>query len=148
MTVKANTLTVQPPIPQKHLSRHRDDKGVYLIRLDNTVLYIGASDNIYKAAMRLFQRGGKLNHFNYNRLNFEIVYTSLRSPAVEDVLKRHFRPQYNKRIRKLIKANSHMKRQSKRILTGYLAQSRFGAAQGEHKTDSKPYNPKTNDSYN
>jgi hypothetical protein len=134
MNVKETSLTVQPPIPQKKLGRYRAKKGVFLIRQNSTVLYIGASENIYKTAMRLFQKGGALSAFSYDRLSFEIVLTSFRSPSVENVLKRHFVPQYNRRIQKLIKPTCYEKRQCKRILDGFLSQTRF-EVQGEHSTD-------------
>jgi len=134
MNVKDTSLTVQPPIPQKQLGRYRCRKGVFLIRQNETVLYVGASENIYKTVMRLFQNQGVLCHLDRNRLRFEIVETTLRSPSVENVLKRYFLPEYNRRIKKLIKPTDYEKRQCKRILEGYLNQSRF-EVQGEHTTD-------------
>jgi len=83
MNVKDTSLTVQAPIPQKKLGRYRARKGVYLIRQNDTVLYVGASKNIYKAVMRLFQNKGALSHLERARLQFEIVETSFRSPSVE-----------------------------------------------------------------
>jgi excinuclease UvrABC nuclease subunit len=136
MTLKDTSLTVQPPIPQKHLGRHRDKKGVYLVRQNETVLYVGASENIYKTVMRLFQKGGILSHLNRNRLQFEVLKTSLRFRTIENVLKRYFEPEYNKRIKRLTQLTKHEKSQQNRVLDAYLSQSRF-EVQGEQKTDSK-----------
>lgn len=134
MTIKDTSLTVQPPIPQKHLGRHRNQKGVYLIRQNETVLYIGASENIYKAVMRLFQKGGILSHLDRNRLQFEVIKTSLRFRTIESVLKRYFEPEHNKRIKRLTKFTKHEKSQQNRVLDAFLDQTRFDVA-GEHKTD-------------
>jgi len=137
MNNKELSLNVHAPIPQKKLGRYRDQKGVYLIRQGDQVLYIGETSNIYKAAMRLFQGKDTLSAFDYNKAKFEVIITSLRSPSVADVLKRYFKPPYNKRIRTVYKPTDYEKRQSKRILEAYLEQSRFDVA-GEHQTDSNP----------
>lgn len=139
MSVKGQTLTVQSPIPQKHLNRFRAKKGVYLIRRNETVLYIGASKNIYKAVMRLFQSNGKLIHLDRNQLTFEIIETPLLFRNIEAVLKRKYTPEYNERIKPLGKPTAYEKRHYKRILEAYLDQTRF-EVQGEHKTDSKTSN--------
>ena len=134
MNVKDTSLTVQPPIPQKHLGRYRNKKGVYLIRQNETVLYVGASENIYKAIMRLFQKGGILSHLDRNRLQFEVLKTSLRFRTIENVLKRYFEPRYNKRIKRLTELTKHEKSQQNRVLDAFLNQTRFDVV-GEHKTD-------------
>jgi hypothetical protein len=138
MNVKEASLTVQPPIPQKKLGRHRNQKGVFLIRQEDTVLYLGASENIYKAVMRLFQKGGILSHLNRDRLQFEVVTTSMRSRTIEGVLKRYFEPKYNKRINRKKDLSKHEKSQQKRVLDTFLDQSRFDV-QGEQKTDSNTF---------
>lgn len=138
MNGKGKALTVQTPIPQKHLSRFKYQKGIYLIRRNETVLYIGASTNIYKAVMRLFQKDGILSHLNHNELSFEVIETSLLSRHIENVLKRKYRPEYNKRIKPLGTPTAYEKRHYKRILDAYLEQTRF-EVQGEHKTDSKNF---------
>jgi hypothetical protein len=141
MSVKGQktTLTVQSPIPQKYLSRYRAKKGVYLIRRNDTVLYIGASSNVYKAVMRLFQSKGKLNHLDRNLLTFEIIESALLFRNIEAVLKRKYTPEYNERIKPLGTPTSYEKRHYKRILDAYLDQTRFEVL-GEHKSDSKPQN--------
>ena len=140
MSSKSIALTVHPPIPQTKLGRYRAKKGVYLIRHHELVLYIGASENMYKAVMRLFQKQGVLAHLERRKLQFEIIETKLRSPSVENVLKRHFKPPYNQRIQKLIRPSDYEKKQCKRILESYLHQSRFDTiVQGESKTDSNPF---------
>ena len=139
MNVKEQSLTVQTPIPQKHLSRFKQKKGICLIRQNDKVIYIAASKkDIYNAVRRLFYTSGILSHLDYNRLKFEIVQTSFRSPSVESVLKRYFEPKYNKRIKKVYFRNptTYEKSQTKRILEAFLNQTRFEVV-GEHKTDSK-----------
>jgi excinuclease UvrABC nuclease subunit len=133
-TVKAPTLTVQTPIPQKHLSRFRNKSGVFLIRRNDTVLCIGSATNLYKVIMRLFQKNGILNNINRNKLTFEIVETSLLFRNIETVLKRRYKPEYNKRIKAEGKLSSYEIKRNKRILDNYLDQTRF-EAQGEHITD-------------
>lgn len=137
MSIKGQkTLIVQTPIPQKHLSRYRKLTGVYLIRRNDRVLYVGASTNIYKAVMRLFQSKGKLSHLDRHKLTFEVIESSLLSRNIEAVLKRFYTPKYNKRIIRLRTPTAYEKRHYKRILEAYLSQTRF-EVQGEHKTDSK-----------
>lgn len=145
MTAKASILAVQPPIPQKYLGRYRNKTGVYLIRQENTVIYIGISTNIYKTVMRLFQNQGALSHLDVNTLKFEIVLTSLRIPSVEAVLKRLFTPSFNRSPKKLKRPSVYEKNQNRRILEHYLEQSRFDTKVnntqsiiGEQHTDSKP----------
>ena len=75
MSSKSIALTVHPPIPQTKLGRYRAKKGVYLIRHHELVLYIGASENMYKAVMRLFQKQGVLAHLERRKLQFEIIET-------------------------------------------------------------------------
>lgn len=136
MNGKAASLTVKPPIPQKQLGRYRAVKGVYIIRYHETVIYIGTSSDIYKTVMRLFQKGGVLCDHDRNKLTFEIVLTTFRTPSVESVLKRHFVPCNNRKPAALVKPSPHQKKQSERILEAYLAQTRF-EVKGEHQTDSK-----------
>lgn len=138
MSVKGNSasLTVNPPIPQKQLGKYRAVKGVYVIRLGDTVLYIGTSSNIYKTIMRLSQKGGLLSDHDRNRLSFETIITSFRTPSVEGVLKRHFLPLLNRKPSELVKFTAAQNKQCERILEAYLAQTRF-EVKGEHQTDSK-----------
>lgn len=134
MAVKESSLTVQPPIPQKHLSRFRAKKGIFLIRQNNTVLYIGAASNIYKTVMRLFQKQGILAHLDRNRLSFEIIETTLLFRNIETALKRHYLPEFNKRIRPIGKQTKYEKRHYRQLLEVYFNQTRFEVP-GEHKTD-------------
>lgn len=137
MNVKEQiSLTVLPPIPQKHLGRHRAAKGVYLIRNKEEVVYIGTSTDIYKTIMRLFQNQGALSDLDRNKLTFEVIYTTLRTPSVESVLKRYFMPNRNRKPKELTKPSAHEKKQEKRILEAYLEQTRF-EAKGNHQTDPK-----------
>lgn len=138
MSSKGKTLTVQSPIPQKHLSRFRAKKGIYLIRRNDIVLYVGASKNIYKAVMRLFQSNGKLCHLERHELSFEIIETTLLFRNIEAVLKRKYTPEYNERIKPLGTPTAYEKRHYKRILDAYLEQTRF-EVQGEHKSDFKNF---------
>lgn len=136
MNGKAASLTVNPPLPQKQLGRYRGQKGVYIIRQKDLVLYVGTSSDIYKTVMRLFQNGGKLSQYDHNKLTFEIVLTSFRTPSVESVLKRHFEPVLNRKAAALVNPSQHQKQQISRILDAYNAQTRF-EVKGEHQTDSK-----------
>ncbi|WMX16549.1 hypothetical protein [Aureispira sp. CCB-E] len=134
MSVKGQTLTVQTPIPQKHLSRFRNKTGIYLIRRNETVLFVGSSKNIYKAVMRHFQKGGALSELNRNKLTFEIIESNLLFRNIETVLKRYYLPKFNKRIKPKGKPSRYERSHYKRILEAYLNQTRF-EVQAEHKTD-------------
>jgi hypothetical protein len=95
MNRQENNLTIHPPISSKLLGRYRHKKGVYVIRLNDQIIYVGNSVNMYKSGLRLFQKGGVLNHIPVQKVTFEILLTSMRLASVEMVLKRHFKPQYN-----------------------------------------------------
>lgn len=138
MNGKVSSLSVQSPIPQKHLSRFKKKSGIYLVRRNETVLYIGGSGScLYKAIMRLFQSKGTLSHLDNHELSFEVIETSLLYRNIENVLKRHYKTEYNKRIKPLgATPTAYEKRHYKHILDTYLDQTRF-EVQGEHKTDSK-----------
>lgn len=130
---KANSPLAVLPIPQKHLTRYKKKKGVFIIRLRGTVLYVGASTSMYKAIMRLFQKGGVLSEYDCQRCMFEIIETQLRSPSVESVLKRQFAPKYNSRFKVWRPDTYYEKKQAKKIWNWYLEQSRFD--QANHRTD-------------
>lgn len=129
-------LTVHPPIPKKQLGRYRNRKGVFLIRLKEKVIYIGNSSNIYKAAQRLFQKDGVLNHIDIAKVKFEVVLSTLRRPSVASVLKHHFTPKYNYKSKLAKVLSGYEARQAKRIKENYFTQSRF-TPEGDHQTDSK-----------
>ena len=134
MNSQANILTVHPPIPKKQLGRYRFRKGIYLIRLQDKVIYIGNSTNIYKAALRLFQRSGALSHIDINRVTFEVVLSTLRRPPIGDVLKAKFKPEFNYKSTLVKSYSAYEERQAQRIRVAYLEQSRF-TPEGEHQTD-------------
>lgn len=136
MNSQAKILTVHPPIPKKQLGRYRFRKGIYLIRLHEKVIYIGNSTNIYKAALRLFQKSGALSHIDINRVTFEVVLSTLRRPPIGEVLKTEFEPEYNYKSKLAKNYSAYEKNQAQRIRTTYLEQSRF-TPEGEHQTDSK-----------
>jgi excinuclease UvrABC nuclease subunit len=136
MNSQDNILTVHPPIPKKQLGRYRFRKGIYLIRLQEEVIYIGNSSNIYKAALRLFQKSGALSHININKVTFEVILSSLRRPPIGDVLKGEFKPHYNYKSKLVKSYSAYEERQAQRIREAYYRQSRF-TPEGEHTTDSK-----------
>ncbi len=135
MSRQASNLTIHPPISSKLLGRYRHRKGVYVIRINNQVIYVGNSVNIYKSGLRLFQKGGVLNHLQVQKVTFEILLTTMRLSSVEMVLKRHFLPQYNYISKLPTKPSTYEKKQAERIKTAYLAQSRF-TIKGSHQSDS------------
>lgn len=119
-------LTVHPPIPKKQLGRYRNEKGTYLIRFQGKVIYIGHSIDIYKAVLRLFQKGGVLSHLVIEKMTIEVVFSTIRRPSVTDVLRGDFMPEYIYKKGKLPKKYSfYEERQAKRIKAQYYEQSRF-----------------------
>ncbi|BDS12379.1 hypothetical protein [Aureispira anguillae] len=135
MNRQASNLTIHPPISSKLLGRYRKQKGVYVIRIKDQVIYIGISTNIYGAALRLFQKGGILSHIPVEKVSFEIIFSTLRRSSIEMVLKRHFKPVYNYIAQEPNSYTSYEKKQIKRIKDTYLKQSRFSNL-GEHQSDS------------
>lgn len=132
-------LTVHPPMPRKQLGRYRYQKGTYIIRHQEKVLYIGSSTNIYKAASRLFQQAGALAHLDMNLMNFEVVQSNLRRPSLEMTFKLHLQPVHNYRKKQLTIYSCYERKQMKRIMAAYYEQSRFAPlASGESKTDPTP----------
>lgn len=128
-------LAVHPPIPQKSLGKYQNVKGVFVIRMADTVVYIGNSTNICKAALRLFQKGGALAAFNVHRATFEVIISTLRRPSVQTVLKKEYKPLHNIYRGKQKGNTSYEQRQAERIREAYLKQSRFVHI-GEQKTDN------------
>lgn len=56
-------------------------------------------------------------------MEFEIIKTGIRFHTVENVLKRHLKPKYNRRVEKINKPSKHQKEHFERILNSYLEQS-------------------------
>lgn len=127
MDSQVKILTVHPPIPPKQLCKYAKKKGVFIIRINSQVVYIGNSTNINKAVRRLFQNGGKLEHLDIKTCLIETVFTKIRRPSVERVLKQTFSPEYNHKPKRVIKFTYHEKKQAKRIETEFSNQSRFAA---------------------
>jgi len=135
MNRQENNLTIHPPISSKLLGRYRHKKGVYVIRINDQIIYVGNSVNMYKSGLRLFQKGGVLNHIPVQKVTFEILLTTMRLASVEMVLKRHFKPQYNYISQLPIHQSTYEKKQIERIKSTYLNKSRF-TIQGAHQSDS------------
>lgn len=134
-----NPLTVHAPIIASKLGRYRAVKGVFVLRENDRVIYIGNSKNIYKAVIRLFQKKGVLYHIDRRTINFEIVIPPFRVQTTEIILKRLFKPKYNIRPLPKEKQTRAQKRQSKRLLESYLEQTRFEVVvykEGEHQSDN------------
>jgi excinuclease UvrABC nuclease subunit len=132
-----NPLTVHPPVVSRQLGRYRDTAGVFLIRDQETVIYVGKSKNIYKAILRLFQKGGLLEHLDRRTLKFESVLSNSRLGPIETVLKMTFKPKYNYIAKcKPLTLTFYQKKQEQRIWETYLEQTRFDVP-GEHQSDKK-----------
>ncbi len=130
-------LTVHPPLVSRQLGRYRDTAGVFLIRDKETVIYVGKSKNIYKAVLRLFQKGGLLEHLDRRILKFESILSNSRLGPIETVLKMRFKPPYNYIAKcKPLTLSFYQKKQEQRIWEAYLEQTRFDVP-GEHQSDEK-----------
>lgn len=134
MSLNNSCLAVTPPLNRSKLGRYRDMEGVYILRKNEEVLFIGSSTSLYKAINRIFQGKGTLSDFDPRNFQFEILTTEIRFHTVKEVLKRHFKPKYNKRMEKLEKLSKYQKRHFERILNSYLEQSFFGI-RAEQKGD-------------
>lgn len=127
-------LTVHPPFPKKQLGRYRNIRGVFIVHFQGKINYVGGSTNISKAISRLFQKGGALEGLSFEKCTFEVLLSNLKKGSIEQALKIEFAPNYNYQP-ELRDYKAYRKKQSKRILAAYRAQTRI-EAQGEHKTDS------------
>lgn len=134
MSLNVSCIGVISPLSRSKLGRYRDVKGVYIIRRNDEVFFIGSSSNMYKAITRIFQGAGPLSKFDSKMFQFEILKTEITFHTVEEVLKRYLKPKYNKRMQKLGKVSVHQKRHFERILKSYLEQSYF-EVEGERKGD-------------
>lgn len=132
-----NPLTVHPPLVARQLGRYRNTSGVFLIRSNETVIYVGKSKDIYKAVLRLFQKGGLLEYLDRRALKFEVVLSKSRLGPIETVFKVQFEPEYNY-IAKFRPKNLsfYQRKQARRIWEQYGELSRFDIP-GEHQTDKK-----------
>lgn len=127
-------LTVHPPFPKKQLGRYRNSRGAYLVHYQDQIVYVGGSRNIAKAIARLFQKSGALEELCFEKCTFEVILSNLKKGTIEQALKIEFTPEYNYQAQ-LRDYKAYRKKQSKRILKAYRAQSRL-ELRGEHKTDS------------
>lgn len=127
-------LTVHPPFPKKQLGRYRNIRGAYIVHYQGKIIYVGGSKNIAKAIARLFQRGGALEELYFEKCTFEVLLSNLKKGTIEQALKIEFAPEHNYQA-ELRDYKAYRKKQSKRILKAYRAQTRI-EVQGDHKTDS------------
>ena len=127
-------LTVHPPFPKKQLGRYRDMRGAFIVHYQGKIIYVGESTNIAKAISRLFQKKGVLEDLCFEKCKFEVILSNLQTGSIKQALKVAFAPEYNYKRRQK-KYRAYRKKQSKRILEAYQAQTRI-EVEGEHKTDS------------
>lgn len=127
-------IVVTPSLDRSKLGRYRGKRGIFVIRQDDKVVLVGSSKQLYKAITRIFQKGGPLAHLDSMDFEFDILKTKGTFSVIEGVLKRYFKPKYNKRIKKVSNLSKYQKRYFKRVLNGYLEQSPIGV-QAEQKGD-------------
>lgn len=127
--------TIHPPKQERDLAKYRAETGIYIIWKNDNPLFIGSSTNLYKGIIRMFQKSGNLAHINIENTQIEIIATDLTYHTVENVLKRHLEPQYNKRVQKVKISTNRQKSHYQKIIESYILQSQI-IHQGEHKSDS------------
>ena len=131
---RQSLLTVHPPFPKKQLGRYRNVRGVCIIHYQGKIIYVGGSRNIAKAISRLFQKGGALENLCFEKCTFEVILSNLKKGSIEQAMKIEFEPEHNYQP-ELRDYKAYRKKQSKRILAAYRAQTRI-EVKGDHKTDS------------
>lgn len=119
-------MTLNSPFPQKMLGRYRGVKGVFIIRYDEKVVFVGGSKNIYHACMRYFCKGKKLEAFDHQRAVFEIVICgNIRLSKVVKTLRTHLQPLCNSAATCNPVLTDYDKKVSSKVLEFYKKHSFF-----------------------
>lgn len=131
------SLELLAPISKSKLGRYKAI-GIFIVRRNDEILYIGKSSNVYEAASRLFQSKGKLSDININTVTFEIMLfnTMKRCKTVFFYFKDELTGKYNHKGTVKRRFSKHHNKFKKRALEEYKARSIFTDLSGSHKTDN------------
>lgn len=145
MSSQKEFLTVQNPIPSSKLGYYSNRLGIFIIRKQSSVIYIGGSSDLCKAVRRLFQKAGALEDLDPRSCTFEIIQVSARSLGdVTRALKGYLKPSRNYKAKGNKKYNTYYQNKAVRVLAAYQAQSRFVEITQEqevpagHQSDNAP----------
>lgn len=136
MNSQKSFLTVCTPFPKLQLGYYTERRGIVIVRRYEQVLYIGSSTNIYKAASRLFHKGGALEHININKVVFEVIQTEKKLATIEAALKAELAPLHNHKNKLRKKQSYYQRKQAEQAIDAYYQQSWFDA-KGDSKTDTQ-----------
>lgn len=129
-------LNLLAPFAKNKLGRYKTI-GVFIIRRNDEILYIGKALNIYETASRLFQHRGKLEEININAVTFEIILceTEIQCNRTFSYLKDDFIGTFNYKSNAIRNLSKHHKQKKKKVLEEYRTLSIFYEVGGSHKSD-------------
>lgn len=132
----AAQIEVLAPVAPKKIGRYRGKTGVFVIRYQGDVLYIGWSTDIYGTCTRYFCKNASLAAYEFPKANFELILTTkTTSKKLAQVLRQKLQPtqQKNKLPPKL---NAYKRRQHQLLYNQYCLDSFFVEDLGEAKSDT------------
>ncbi len=132
----ATPTAVHPPVTRTKLGYYSHQKGIFIIRSQGKVIYIGESTNIFNAVRRLYHKGGALGDLTPNNCNFEAIITTKKRGPLVATLRRYFEPPRNRaKLSSINRLNRCQRNQADYFLKYYLKNSHLeiqGEAQSDH----------------
>ena len=136
MSRAASKIQVLSPMPKTRLGRFRGRTGVFVIRQNDKLLYVGWSTDVYTTALSYFGRNRSLSNYNIKQVTFEVILcTSIKAKILAKILRFKLKPQHNVQFL-APKLSKYQQTQSKKLLNFYHKESFFETPEGEHKTDN------------
>jgi len=129
-----NTMRVLNPMTKSQLGRFQGETGVCIIRLDDTILYVGYATDLYKTTMRYFCPDRILSDYHPARCKYEVILCKKgRAKVMALLLRKELSPQLNRQFNPQ-KMTPSQKKRKKELLELYHQYSFFSNI-GEHQTD-------------
>lgn len=120
----------------KELRKFRSSTGVFVIRLEKKVLYIGFATDLYRTISRYYLSDRALSKYQAARCNFEVIICDKRnSKFMAGILKRVLNPLHNVPAMPL-RLNRNNRKKKGLLLKQYYEDSFFARMEGDHQTDN------------
>lgn len=127
-------IRVLAPMTKRQLGRFQGETGVCIVRLDDEVLYVGWSTDLYKTTMRYFCPDRILADHHPARCKYEVILCKkARAKVMALLLRKELEPKLNTQFNPK-KMNPSQKKRKQQLLQFYHQHSFFSNI-GEHQTD-------------
>lgn len=125
------------PISKSKLGRFRGRVGVFVIRENNKVLFVGWAKDVYGSCCRYFYKDGPLQDYEIKRASFEVLLCNQhRAKKITKVLRNYLQPTHNTAyLPPMLNRNERIQRI--RLLNQYRQDSFFETPIGDHQTDEQ-----------